>query len=251
MSRLAAYLGPVAPVSTVIEQGTYSLAALAQSNADGWGIGWYPNDGERDAVRLVSRSPLWTDQHLLDLARRFRSHCVVAGVRRAAAGTIPELSGAQPHAKGPFVFFHDGELTHFREVFERPLRERLSDSAHRGLVGLTDSEILFATWFDALAGRTGPDAMADALEQTVATVRQIAMANATPASFAVVVSDGANLVALRTATHGTPPTLHTIVAGKDAPVPAGARIISSEPLFPGAWAAIDVHSLTIFTAEDA
>ena len=66
--------------------------------------------------------------------------------------------------------------------------------------------------------------MADALEQTVALVRQIAMPNATPASYAVVVSDGANLVALRTATHGVPPTLHTIVAGKDAPVPAGARI---------------------------
>lgn len=251
MARFAAYLGPVAPVSTVVEQGTYSLSALAQSNADGWGIGWYPNDGGQDAVRLISRAPLWTDQHHLALARRFRSHCVVAGVRRAQPGTIPELSGVQPHAHGPFLFFHDGELTHFREVFERPLRERLSDAQHRSLVGLTDSEILFATWVDALAGRTGPDAMADALEQTVALVRQIAMANATPASFAVVVSDGANLVALRTATHGVPPSLHTIVAGKDAPVPAGARIISSEPLFPGAWAAVEVHSLTIFTAEDA
>ena len=67
MARFAAYHGPVAPVSTVVEQGTYSLSALAQSNAGGWGIGWYPNDGEDDAVRLISRAPLWTDQHHLAL----------------------------------------------------------------------------------------------------------------------------------------------------------------------------------------
>ena len=52
------------------------------------------------------------------------------------------------------------------------------------------------------------------------------------------------------ATHGTPPTLHTIVAGREAPLAEGARALSSEPLFPGAWTSLDVHSLTIF-ADDS
>lgn len=249
MSRVAAYLGPSSPVATIVEQGTYSLAQLARSDADGWGVGWYPEDGQRDAVRLVSRSPLWTDAHHLELVRRLRSRCVVAGIRGCPPGQIPELSGAQPFAAGEYLFHHVGELSLFREVFERPLRERLSDRAHRTLGGLTDSELLFGTWRDALGDRHGADAMADALEQMVAAVQKIAHANATPATFTVVVADGTSLVALRTATHGTPPPLHTIVATKESALPEGARAISSEPLFPGAWNALEVHSLTIF-ADD-
>jgi predicted glutamine amidotransferase len=250
MTRLAAYLGPSAPVSTIVEQGTYSLAKLARSDADGWGIGWYPEDGQSEAVRLVSRAPLWTEPHHLELTRRFRSRCVLASVRSVAAGHIPEVSGAQPFGSGSYLFQHIGELAMFREVFERPLRERLSDRAHRALRGLTDSELLFATFMDALGDRSGADAMADALEQLVASVQKIAHANATPATFTVVVADGSSLVALRTATHGVPPTLHTIVAGREAPLAEGARALSSEPLFPGAWTSLDVHSLTIF-ADDS
>lgn len=250
MSRLAAYLGPSAPVSTIVEQGTYSLAKLARAEADGWGIGWYPEDHQPGAVRLVSRAPLWTEPHHLELARRFRSRCVLASIHSCAPGQVPEISGAQPFASGAYLFQHVGELALFREVFERPLRERLSDRAHRALRGNSDSELLFATWVDALGERSGADAMADALEQLVTTIQKIAHANATPATFTVAVADGSSLVALRTATHGTPPTLHTIVAGREAPLPEGARALSSEPLFPGAWTSLDVHSLTIF-ADDA
>jgi len=249
MSRLAAYLGPSAPVATIVEQGTYSLAQLARSDADGWGLGWYPEDGRHDAVRLISRQPLWTETHHLELVRRFRSRCVVAGIRSVLPGQVPEISGAQPFASGPYLFHHVGELSLFREVFERPLRERLSDRYHRTLSGLTDSELLFGTWREALGDRSGADAMADALEQMVSAVQKIAHANGTPASFAVVVADGTSLVALRTATHGVPPTLHTIIANGEAPIPEGARAVSSEPLFPGAWTALEVHSLTIFADE--
>lgn len=249
MSRIAAYLGPTAPVSTIIEQGTNSLVLQAPQSPDGFGIGWYPDDDRPEALRLISRSPIWAEDHLLKLTRRLRSRCVIAGVRRCSAGVVPELSGAQPFEHESFLFHHLGELSLFREVFERPLREDLSERGHRMLSGITDSEVLFATWLDALGERRGPEAMADALEQMVAKVRKIAHANGTPATFAIVASDGSSLVTLRTATHGTPPALHTIVAGSDAPVPATARVVASEPLFPGTWTMLDVHSLTIFTAE--
>jgi predicted glutamine amidotransferase len=249
MSRVAAYLGPLAPVATVVEQGTYPLAKQAASAPDGFGVGWYPDDGQEGALRLVSRSPIWAEEHLLKVARRLRSRCVLAGLRRCPPGTVPELSGAQPFDHGPFLFHHVGELSLFREVFERPLREKLGDRAHRSIAGTTDSELLFATWLDALGDRRGPDAMADALEKMLARVRQISHANGTPASFSVLASDGSALVALRSATHGSPPPLHTIVTSKDGSMPQGARIIASEPLFPGAWTALEDHSLTIFTPE--
>jgi glutamine amidotransferase len=249
MSRIAAYLGPSAPVASVVEAGTNALIKQAAHNPDGFGIGWYPDDGLPDAIRLISREPIWFEDHLLAVTRRLRSRCVVAGVRRAPAGSYPELSGVQPFQRGPFLFHHDGELTMFREVFERPLRERLSHAQHQRLGGLTESEILFATWLDALGDRRGPDAMADALEQLMSVVGQLARANGAPATFSVVVSDGQSLVTLRTATHGTPPPLHTLVTAGDTPLPAGARVVASEPLFPSAWVTLEVHSLTIFVPE--
>lgn len=249
MSHIAAYLGPSVPVASIVEQGTHSLLTQAQSYPDGFGIGWYPEDSLPDAIRLISRAPLWAEGHLLAVARRLRSRCTVAGLRKARAGVVPELSGVQPFQRGRYLFIHDGELSLFREVFERPLREQLSEAQHRSLGGITEDEVLFATWLDALGNRTGADAMADALEKMVASVRTIAHANGTPATFAIVVSDGASLVALRTATHGMPPPLHTIATGADSPLPPSARIIASEPSFPGTWTALDLHSLTIFTAE--
>ena len=91
--------------------------------------------------------------------------------------------------------------------------------------------------------------MAGALESMVGTVGDIATAAGVAASFAVVATDGHCLVTLRAATQGPPPALYTIVAGADAPVPESARVISSEPLFPGAWSSLDPHSLVIFTLE--
>lgn len=248
MSRVAAYLGPAVPVATIIEKGPYSLAQLARSDPDGWGAGWYPDDG-REAVRLLSRAPLWTEPHHLELLRKLRSRCALAGIRSAPPGQAPELSGTQPFSTGTHLFHHVGELSMFREVFERPLRERLSDRSYRALAGHSEAELLFALWRDALGDRSGSDAVADALEQMVAAVQKIAHATGTSASFAVLVADGSNLVALRTATQGTPPSLHTSVAGRDSPLPPGARAIASEPLFPGSWAALELHSLTIF-ADD-
>lgn len=249
MGRIAAYLGPSVSPAALLEGGSYSLARQAAEYPDGFGLGWFPLDQRPEPVRIASRMPIWTDQHLLDVPRRYRAECAVAEVRRAELAPA-ELSGVQPFVSSSFLFAHDGALDRFDEVFRRPLAERLSDVGFAAAVGGTPSELLFATWLDALGESTGADAMAGALEAMVQTVTEIAMKANASAAFGVVVTDGHSLLTLRTATQGPPPPLYTIVAEDDAVVPTTGRVVASEPLFPGAWSALDPNSLVIFTVTD-
>ena len=93
------------------------------------------------------------------------------------------------------------------------------------------------------------NAAADALESMVSTVHQIAHPAGVAASFAVLVTDGKNLIALRTAVRNSAPTLYTTLAGDEAPVPSTGRIVSSEPLFAGRWTSLDSDSLVTFCRE--
>ncbi len=246
MGRIAAYLGPQMSPATLLEGGSYALVRQAAEFADGFGLGWFPLDGHPDPVRVRSRMPLWSEGHTLEAARRYPAECAIAEIRRADAHPA-ELSGLQPFAATPFLFAHDGELERFDDVFRRPLTEGLSDAAFAAASGGTPSQLLFATWLDALQGRTDADAMAGALETLVGKVTQLATRAGAAASFAIVATDGSSLLTLRTATRGTPPPLYTIVAEEGSVVPVSGRVVASEPLFPGAWTSLDAHSLVIFT----
>lgn len=248
MGRLAAYLGPKTKIAHVVEGGATSLFEQAADHTDGFGIAWYPADEDDDApIVLRSAAPLSASAHLLEAPRRYTSECVVASaVRSGDAG----LSGCQPFRHEDLLFAHDGTLERFDEIFARNLRQGLSDRTYSVPRSADPSEHLFAVWLDALGVQRGPEAMATALEQMVGRVQDIALKRGVLASFACVVTDGTCLITLRTATSGTPPPLFTIVAEEGMPVPMSGRVLASEPLFRGAWTALDPHSLVIFTVEE-
>ena len=236
------------PAARILEGGAYSLVAQAKEYPDGFGLGWYPEDGLPDPVRVKGLAPAWRIGPELEVPRRYPSPCALACVRRVAQPP-PEVTDLQPFANGPFLFAYDGLLEAFGSVFLRPLRERLSPTRYQTLRGSTEAELLFATWLDALGQTGGPEASATALESMVSIVHDIAYAARVAASFAIVVTDGHNLVTLRTATQGPAPPLYTLVAPPSAPVPATGRVIASEPLFPGEWTSLDTHSLVTFSVE--
>lgn len=250
MGRIAAYLGPRTTVATLIEGGSYSLAQQSSEYPDGFALAWYPEDDDPQPVSVRSGRPAARASHLLEVPRRYESECIVAGIRKARR--LPaSRDGLQPFQSGRYLFAFDGELERYEEVFLRPLRDRLSDEAYQSLTSNEPDELLFATWLDALRENESHDAeaMAAALEHMVGTVGDVATAAGVAASFAVVATDGHCLITLRAATQGPPPALYTIVAGAEGPVPESARVIASEPLFPGAWSSLDPHSLVIFTLE--
>jgi glutamine amidotransferase len=248
MGRVAAYLGPSTRIAAIVEQGTQSLARQSTEYADGFCLGWFPGDGGSDPLAYVSDRPLWRNEQLLDIARRYDSSSMIAAVKRAQPGEN-NVPAAQIFRHGPFLFHHQGELVRQREVFDRPLLSRLGERTYRQLKGTSASELLFATWAEAIGDEKGPEAAANALEKLVGSVRDIAEAGHAPATLAIVVADGKSLVTLRTAIGGTPPSLYTIVADDGAPLPKTARIIATEPLFKGSWSALEPHSLVIFTID--
>lgn len=242
MGRLAAYLGPRTRIAQLIEGGSYALTHQAADFPDGFGLGWYPEDVDPTPLFFAHpRSAAKVDE-ALGFVRRYGTECGMAALRNE------EL--AQPLLADRYLFVHEGELEQYTEVFRRPLQERLSDKYYQTLKGHSAAELLFATWRDALGDDEGPEAMANALESMVGVVNDLAHAAGVGAAFGIVVTDGTCLITLRTATHGPPPALYTVVAGENAPFPATGRLIASEPLFPGPWTSIEPHSLMIFTVED-
>ena len=248
MGKLVAYLGPAIPVSTVVEGGSSSLVRQASDCPDGFGLGWYPDDALPEPVRLVSSDPITRAEPHMSVPRRYQSSCAIAALRRAD-GSRAALSGLMPFTSGRLLFAMIGGLQRFDDVFRRPLTQRLSDQAFSSLPGLSAPEILFATFLEALGDERGHDAIASALEQLVGVVSEVGIAADAAATLGVVVADGEGIVTLRTSTQGPPPPLYTIVADRGAPLPATGRVVASEPLFPGAWSALDPHSLVIFTTS--
>lgn len=247
MGRLAAYLGPKTRIDSLIEDGSYPLAEQTADLPDGFGLGWYPDDGDPAPVRLISKHPLHAADDLIDVPRRYAASCILAHISKL--GRPAELGELQPFKVGAHLFAVDGELDRFADVFLRPLRERLSNDRYAALRSQSMAELLFATWADALGDQRGGDAMANALESLVATVQEVGGPARAAASFSVVVTDGHSLITLRTSLGQKPPPLYTLVAEPGAPVPVSGRVVASEPLFPGAWTALDPNSLVIFTVE--
>ncbi len=252
MGRMAAYLGPRTPIASILEGGSCSMADQTKECPDGFGLAWYPEDEQPDPVGIWARRPANRAGDLLAIPRRYHSECVVTAIHEV--GPIPtSAAGQQPFRSGRYLFTFSGELERYNEVFLRPLRDRLSDAAYQSLRSNDAEELLFVTWIDALADIEAPtpEDLASGLEKMVSTVADIATAAGVTASFAVIATDGQCLITLRAATSGPPPSLYTIVAGADAPVPESGRVVASEPLFPGAWSSLDPHSLVIFTLEQA
>lgn len=153
MCRLAGYLGPAAPLSSLLMDPPHSL--LVQSyrprelrealvNADGVGVAWYPENGDVQPVRYRSTLPIWSDQNLAELAPRIRSNLILGAVRSATPGIGVSLANTQPFVHGRLSFFHNGYLEDFPHNFMRPIRNELSDDLYAGLEGTSDSEHLFA-----------------------------------------------------------------------------------------------------------
>lgn len=248
MGRIAAYLGPQTPAAALVEGGPHALVRQAAAHPFGFGLAWYPPDGDPEPVRLTSRQPLWAERQLLAVPRRYGASCAVAAV--GSADRPVELADLQPFQHGSLLFAHEGGLERFEEVFARPLRERLSERTYALVRGSTASELLFATWLDALGSGEGHDAMASALEVVVEAVHRIGAEKGAAGSFAILATDGRGLVTLRTAFGGPAPELYTLVAEPGSPLPATGRVVASEPLFPGSWTALEANSLVIFTPDE-
>ncbi|SIM74321.1 ergothioneine biosynthesis protein EgtC [Micromonospora cremea] len=195
MCRHLAYLGPPVTLAELLFDPQYSLVRQSWAprdmrgggtiNADGFGIGWYPGDG--DPVRYRRAQPIWSDPTIAQLAAVTRAGAVLAAVRSATVGMAVLDNAAAPFAEGRWLFSHNGVVRGWPDVVV-PLAAGLPVRDLLTLDAATDSALLWALVRQRLRAGTDP---AEAVGQTVADV-----AAAAPGSrLNLLLTDGRRAVA--------------------------------------------------------
>jgi gamma-glutamyl hercynylcysteine S-oxide hydrolase len=251
MCRMVGYLGgPPTPLSSVVLEGEHSLLVQSYApremmsgvvNADGFGVGWYVPEDEEPAV-YRSNGSLWSDRSFGGIAPRIRARTIFAAVRNATPGLPVEESGVPPFSSGPFMFMHNGAIPNFRQTAMRPLRERLSDEAYSRLLGVSDSETIFAGLLDLL--RDDPADLVGAVRETIRLVTEVCGGLGIEATLNLSVTDGTTMAFTRYSTDGPGTSLYVL---EDTETFPGAVVVASERLDvdPGWRKVPDRHLLSV------
>lgn len=248
MCRWIAYVGePVfvedfvcVPCQSLIAQSRRSREAHVETNADGFGIGWY---GER-ATPGVFRDirPAWSDENLMSLAHQIRAPLYFAHVR-ASTGTATTRANCHPFSHGRHLFMHNGQIGGFDKL-RRRFDALIPDGLYEARGGTTDSEAIFLMMLgDGL--ELEPKAACDRMISTVARLQ--ADAGIKDAfRFTAAWSDGSTIYAARYASDLQPPSLYTKTLGANA-----GMLVVSEPLddVRDGWQAVPAQSFVTVTRE--
>lgn len=121
MCRHLAYLGPPVALSSLLSEPPHAL--LRQSwaprdmrgggtiNADGFGIGWYPQTAPGGTVaplRYRRATPMWSDPDLPGLTAGIAAPAMLAAVRSATTGMPVNEMACAPFSANGWLFSHNG-----------------------------------------------------------------------------------------------------------------------------------------------
>jgi glutamine amidotransferase len=253
MCRFAAYAGPPAPLSTLLYDAPHSLEVQAYAprvqhnglvNVDGTGVAWWPEPGP--PLRYVTDRPPWSDPNLPLLAPRLEAELQVVAVRSATPGLPLGTASVAPFLIDDLAGAHNGAIASFRDGCGRALLERLPDDLHAMVEVASDSLVLVATVARRLRER--PDGgLAGAVTATIAEVTEVCQRHQASATLNLVVADGRQIVASRSAVGTTANSLYVLAGGARWPQ---ATIVASEPLDDDAgWAEVADGSLVTVTPD--
>lgn len=156
---MLAYLGPSVTLESLLYGPPHSLHEQSWAprhqrsgvvNADGFGVGWYDRARRPEPARYRTAKPMWADRSFASLAGLVESPAVLAAVRGATPPSTAEESSTPPFTDGPWLFAHNGRIEGFREGAASRLRRTLSERREAGILGTSDSEVLFAIALDRL-----------------------------------------------------------------------------------------------------
>jgi gamma-glutamyl hercynylcysteine S-oxide hydrolase len=231
MCRMTAYLGESEiQLSSLVLEPEHSLFVQSYApkemmsgvvNADGFGTGWYVPEVDEEPAVYRSVAPIWADRSFASIAPKVGSSTVFAAVRSATPGLPVEESGVPPFASGPYLFAHNGAIQGFRTTAMRPLRDSLSDASYSGLLGVTDSETIFALLLDRLQeAKVSPgdsSALAEATAETILYVSTVCTKLGVHAALNIGVTDGRAMVFARYSTEGPGNSLYLVEGGEAFP----------------------------------
>jgi glutamine amidotransferase len=168
-------------------------------NADGFGVGWYPDGfpagGAGPAVeptpepaRHRGAGPVWADETFAELSRVISTSALLAAVRSATLGMVggQSVAAAAPFRRGRWLFSHNGALPGWPDSASR-LGWGLDPAALATVDAPTDSALLWAITADLL-GRGKPATAA--LTEVIARVQDAGGGRAT-----MLLTDGHTITA--------------------------------------------------------
>jgi glutamine amidotransferase len=156
-------------------------------NADGFGVGWYEPAVRSEPALYRSSLPIWADRSFASMAGVIATGATLGAVRSATEPVWPDVTNIPPFESGDYLFAHNGSIDGFRDGPSSALRRGLSERRDAGILGTTDSEVVFALVLDQLDG--GAD-LASALVSAVRAVTDVA-----PARLNLVLTDGLRIAA--------------------------------------------------------
>lgn len=123
MCRFIAYRGkPILlddvlhkPKNSLIRQSAQAHEAEEPLNGDGFGLGWYMPELDREPGLFVSVRPAWNDRNLRYLCQKINTPCFFAHVRAASAGEVSEAN-CHPFHYRDFLFMHNGGIGGFNKI---------------------------------------------------------------------------------------------------------------------------------------
>jgi len=253
MCRFAAYVGPPAPLSTLLYDPPHSLEVQAYApremrsgtvNVDGTGIAWWPEPGP--PLRYISDKPPWSDPNLPLLAPRLRAGTQLAAVRSATPGMTLGAAAVAPLLFDHLAGAHNGFIDGFGGGWARVLLERLPDDLHAAIDVRSDSAVVLATVAHQL--REGPDrGLAGAVAAAITSIAAVCDERSINATLNLLVSDGREVVASRAAAGTAANSLYLLASGGRWPA---ATVIASEPLDDDArWAPVADQSVVTVTPD--
>ena len=124
---------------SLIDQSLHSRMGATTTNGDGFGVGWYDEDGLPRLYR--STHPAWNDRNLKELAAGISSRLFLAHIRASTGSAIQETN-THPFRYGKWLWMHNGLIREFPRV-HRELVNRIDDSLFNSIEGTTDSETMF------------------------------------------------------------------------------------------------------------
>jgi predicted glutamine amidotransferase len=230
------------PEHSLIDQSLHSRLGAETTNGDGFGVGWYGDEGTPGVYRSIE--PAWNDRNLRDLAEHIRSPLVFAHIR-AAIGSVVQQTNCHPFRYGRWLFMHNGFIGGWSEV-KRDLVLAVDPSLYPLIEGSADTEVLF---YLALSFGLEDDPAAG-VGAAVGLVEEVGRKHGVeePIQMTVATTDGTRLWAFRYSSRRESrslffstdvPTLRELhpeveVLGE---LSDESRLIVSEPLrdLPGAW----------------
>ena len=227
MCRLLGWNGLRTPLSgpildaphALLRQSRASREAPVTRHGDGHGLAWYRRGGAPE--RLRGAAPAWRAGRFAAVCRRTSSRLALAHVRAATDGdAAPENS--HPFVDGRLAFVHVGQIAGM-DAIRGPLLDAISPERRAGILGDTDSELLFALLVERGLERDPVGAYDEALHLIAERQREAGTERSVRLS--ALHADGRSLFAFRHATDGDPPPLYR--SGAFLP---GAVTIASEPL---------------------